>query len=279
MSLGYHVDKATKQKIVNGESVNLGSLLVRDPTKTQSSTLSVDAQGRLVGHPKQTHKIPSADNWTDAFLIFASIYLEAHPNKKQQMLKNMQDICLGADKANGWVTYDEQYCLKMALNPSNNWGTIDSELWLVYMNPNSVATQQSKQQVSTYFKCYDYNYRAVCQRIQCPYLHPCLKCNNWHPVIHCSDTQPSENQYIANAQRPFRTHMPAPNVNQNSFQSFAARQPRLQNKKCSPIRVNSISNHLSRYPDRLAAIALSEGLTKGFKLKYSGPRLPVYTKN
>lgn len=47
----------------------------------------------------------------------------------------------------------------------------------------------------------------------------------------------------------------------------------------SPIRVNSISNHLSRYPDRLAALALSEGLTKGFKLKYLGPRVPVYNKN
>lgn len=47
LSLGYHVDKATKQKIVNEEYVNLGSLLVRYPTKTQSSTLSVDAQASL----------------------------------------------------------------------------------------------------------------------------------------------------------------------------------------------------------------------------------------
>lgn len=101
LSLGYHVDRATKQKIVNGEYVNLGSLLVRDPTKTQSSTLSVDAQGQLVAHPKQTHKISSVDNWTDAFLIFSSIYLEAHPNKTQQMLKYMHDIRLGAEKANG----------------------------------------------------------------------------------------------------------------------------------------------------------------------------------
>lgn len=203
---------------------------MRDPTKTQSSTLSVDAKGQLVAHPMQTHKISSLDNWTDSFLIFASIYLEAHPNKTQQMLKYMNDIRLGAEKANWWVTYDEQYCLRMALNPSSNWGTIDSELKLVYINPNSVATQQSKQQVSTLFKCYDYNYRAVCQRIQCSYLHRCLKCNNWHPVIHCSGTQSSVNQYIANAQRPFRTNMPAPNVNQNSFQSFAARQLRPQNR-------------------------------------------------
>lgn len=89
------------------------SLLVRDPTKTQSSTLSVDSQGQLVVHPKQTNTISSVDNWTDAFLIFASIYLQAHPNKTQQMLKYMHDIRLGAEKAIGWVTYDEQYRLRI----------------------------------------------------------------------------------------------------------------------------------------------------------------------
>uniref|UniRef100_A0A8W8IEF0 Uncharacterized protein n=1 Tax=Magallana gigas TaxID=29159 RepID=A0A8W8IEF0_MAGGI len=68
-SQGNHVDKPTKQNTVIGEYVNLGLLLVRDPTKTLSSTLSVNAQDQLVVHPKQTHKISSAHEWTDAFLI------------------------------------------------------------------------------------------------------------------------------------------------------------------------------------------------------------------
>ena len=47
----------------------------------------------------------------------------------------------------------------------------------------------------------------------------------------------------------------------------------------SPIQANSIRSHLSRYPDRLSALALGEGLLKGFRLMYSGPRLPGNSKN
>ena len=79
LSLGYHVDKATRHKIVSGEYVHLGALLVRDPTNSQASTLSLDTQGQLVAQPKTVAKIASIDNWTEAFIIFASIYLEAHP--------------------------------------------------------------------------------------------------------------------------------------------------------------------------------------------------------
>ena len=52
------------------EFVHHGALLVRDPTKTQASTLSLDTQGQLVALPKSVAKISTIDNWTDAFLIF-----------------------------------------------------------------------------------------------------------------------------------------------------------------------------------------------------------------
>ena len=118
LSHGYHVDKATRQKIVSGENVHLGALLVRDPTMTQASTLSLDTQGQLVAQPKSVRKIASIDNWTEAFLIFASIYLEAHPDKTQQILKYMNDIRLGAETSKT----DEQYRLKLSISPFNNWG-------------------------------------------------------------------------------------------------------------------------------------------------------------
>lgn len=44
VDLGYHVDNATKQKIVNGEYINLATLLVRDANRLlQLSTLSMDS--------------------------------------------------------------------------------------------------------------------------------------------------------------------------------------------------------------------------------------------
>ena len=77
----------------------------------------------------------------------------------------MHDIRLGADTSKGWVVYDEQYSLKMSINPFNNWGFIDSEFWLVYMTvtPNPAAVQSKPQTLLTQLRCYDYNYRAACK--------------------------------------------------------------------------------------------------------------------
>lgn len=57
-------------------------------------------------------------------------------------------------------------------------------------------------------KCFEFKYRAICQGPQCPYLHRWLKCNKWHPVIHCVSTQPYSKYILPIAQRPFRVNMP-----------------------------------------------------------------------
>lgn len=52
--------------------------------------------GELVQQQKQYHKITSIENWTDAFIVYMSIYCEAHPDKFQNILKYMNTIRLGA---------------------------------------------------------------------------------------------------------------------------------------------------------------------------------------
>lgn len=187
VDLGYHVDNATKQKIVNGEYINLATLLVRDANRLQLSTLSMDSQGQIIAQPKHNHRLTTIEKWTDAFIIYACIYLTAHPSKTHQLFKYMHDVRLGAEKSQGWVTYDEQYRLRMAINPSNNWGVIDSELWLVYMTPG--IQSNTNRPSSSPNKCFDFNYRDSCNRIHCAYLHQCIRCNNKHPLIRCMDTQ------------------------------------------------------------------------------------------
>lgn len=181
VDLGYHVDNATKQKIVNGEYINLATLLVRDANRLQLSTLSMDSQGQIIAQPKHNHRLATIEKWADAFIIYACIYLTAHPSKTHQLFKYMHDVRLGAEKSQGWVTYDEQYRLRMAINPSNNWGVIDSELWLVYMTPG-IQSNTNRPSISPN-KCFDFNYRDSCNRIHC------IRCNNKHPLIRCMDTQ------------------------------------------------------------------------------------------
>ena len=94
--LSRHVDNSIKHKIVNGEYVNLASLLVRHPGNDQvTSVLSLDQNGQIISQPKQPNKISTIERWTDAFLIFTSIYAAAHPSRTQELLKYMHDVRLG----------------------------------------------------------------------------------------------------------------------------------------------------------------------------------------
>ena len=63
---------------------------------------------------------------------FSSIYLNAHPNSAQGLLKYMLNIKLGASRSKdlGWRDYDQQFRMKKERNPSLFWGDIDMELWV-----------------------------------------------------------------------------------------------------------------------------------------------------
>ncbi|XP_062618517.1 uncharacterized protein LOC134280106 [Saccostrea cucullata] len=234
-SLGYHVDNSTKQKIANGEYVNFANLLVRDPSKFQLSALTMNAQGHIIAQPKNANKITSIEKWTDAFLIFSSIFLAAHPSKTQQLLKYLHDVRLGAEKSQGWVTYDEQFRLRMALNPNGNWGVIDNELWLVYM---SLSVAVNSQRTSTYYKCFDYNYKGKCTRLQCTYAHRCTKCSEMHPALLCVNAQATPAPNVPNINRTFRSNTSAGQQPQfqTPYQFYARRQTGPQARHLGPGR-------------------------------------------
>lgn len=68
----------------------------------------------------------------------------------------------------------------MSINPSQDWGVLDSELWLLYMTPTieKVPTPQHE--------CYKFNNKGIRNKIQCAYAHRCLKCNKLFPAIRCT---------------------------------------------------------------------------------------------
>jgi len=78
-NLGVHVTKQLREKIINGEYIDLGFLLEKSSTE-QANMLEVNASGQLVVKQKVGKIITDISNWIDAFLIFTSIYIYAHPN-------------------------------------------------------------------------------------------------------------------------------------------------------------------------------------------------------
>ena len=93
-----------------------------------------------------------------------------------------------------WVlnhNYDEQFRIKKAKNPSMDWGNVDNELWLLHMyqTPSRSNNTSIDKQPSAVGKCFDYNFKAYCQRRRCTYLHRCAKCDGPHPSVKCFSKQ------------------------------------------------------------------------------------------
>jgi len=138
--LSRNVPVNLKQKIIAGEYIDLALLLINSQASGSDKHTVIVSQGELLIETKQQHKkIVNIETWTDAFLIFTSIYCTAHSLKFQDLLKYIHCIRLGSKRCSGgWKAYDEQFRGRMAQDASSSWAVVDPELWLIYMqNPPS----------------------------------------------------------------------------------------------------------------------------------------------
>ena len=80
--LAAHISQSLRQQIGRGEYVNLTLLLkgsVELADFCSGIFLRLSADGHIESRPKECKdKIKSIDNWTDDFLIYASIYLRTY---------------------------------------------------------------------------------------------------------------------------------------------------------------------------------------------------------
>ena len=180
MELGLTIPLNLRQKIVNGEYVELGLLL--DKTGKEESVKKLACiDGQVIVQPKQNTRINDIQQWTDAMLVYTSIYSAAHPESNQGLLKYIHNVRLGARRfgGSGWMNYDTQFRLKKAQDPTASWSLVDHELWLLYMNTPSLQTPSLGR------KCYDFN-KGWCNRSPCSYLHKCLRCAGNHQLLRCT---------------------------------------------------------------------------------------------
>ncbi|CAC5385070.1 unnamed protein product [Mytilus coruscus] len=100
--LGNNISSNIRQKILNGEYIDLGCVLSNPvPIDDNSNTLIIK-DGVLQSKPKaSTVKINNISQWTDAFLIFIDIYLLSHLGEARGLLKYMSNIRLGASRVPG----------------------------------------------------------------------------------------------------------------------------------------------------------------------------------
>lgn len=202
--LTVNVSSIIKEKIHKGEYIDLAVLLADNQSINDLDQSLVIQNGQLVMKTKQhTQKIYTIETWTNAFIVYISIYIEVHPGQIQHLLKYMSMIRLGASRTTGigWKVYDEQFRLRKSVNPNISWSSVDQELWLIYLHNTKpsytqfgVADQTSTVRPNTY-KCYAFNYNGACHKMTCTFKHACTYCNGGHPVINCA-IKPTQSQQV-----------------------------------------------------------------------------------
>ena len=96
----------------------------------------VNATGQIVlNQSKPQRQITTIGAWTNAFLVFTAIYLRAHPNRTQELLKYGHIIRMASTRFQGWGwrTYDRHFRLRQKSHPHNSWAVIDGELWTLFV--------------------------------------------------------------------------------------------------------------------------------------------------
>lgn len=189
--LAAHVPNQLKQKIWGHTYINISLLLKGNAELSDifsGGLLHVGDDGKIEAKPRQTKdKIASIEQWSDAFLIFSSIYLTKFPTKLQEILKYMATIRDAASKFPNfaWRLYDEQFRIRQALQVSN-WGKINSDLWLRIM-PSTASHSATLQTPSTnpVGTCRYFN-KGSCSFTRCRYRHACDLCDSsQHGMVRC----------------------------------------------------------------------------------------------
>lgn len=186
-----HVPPALKQQIARGEYVNLalllkGSIELSD-IYDKGSTLRLSADGKIETQARPCKdKIYTIEKWTDAFIVYASIYTASNLNKIYEIFHYMWVIreCAARQGDLAWREYDEQFRLRQALKPSS-WARINNDLWwrCVQTRPNSpfpVDNTRAPRAPS----CNQFN-EGRCNWPMCKFPHICSKCSAFHAAVNC----------------------------------------------------------------------------------------------
>lgn len=203
--LSSNVSNSLKSKIISSSYIDI-SLLLDNTSLTESSEKRIffNDKGELVTREvvRPSIKIQSISRWTDAFLVYASIYASAHPESFQGLLKYLHDIRLGASRCGegdlGWKKYDEQFRLRRSIDPTKQWSKVDYELWLMFMTSSPQSKVTLSPNSPAFNKCYNFNFKGICDRPSCQYMHKCIRCSGAHPQYQC----PLSNHVFKATNRP-----------------------------------------------------------------------------
>lgn len=207
--LGATVSAKLKLKIWNNEFVELKSLL---PNSNEEPLSIMVKAGKIELQQASSNKNPiTIHQWTDAFLIFISIYLQKFPQEASNLLKYMYTI-REINKLHGeqaWRNYDETF-RKIRETSLLPWERVVPELRLkaASMGFRSAPKSQGnfgKRQPFRVRHCFAYNRGQKCGSHPCRFSHTCQDCNGSHPRLQCTNVRFNSTPSIRGENGPSNT--------------------------------------------------------------------------
>ncbi|XP_077778976.1 uncharacterized protein LOC144326298 [Podarcis muralis] len=194
--LGNHLSQKKRNKILNGDYVDIFTLL--PPAKLTGKGEKRRSYG------KRRYRTPKAErtfeNWLDGYQVFMGVVCAAYPRRSMDLVAYLAHVRRAYSLAgeNAALTYDENFRRNASLLPSTRWDLTDPNYWGEDVNPyiekkNLDPAKNGKADPKRRRLCWEFN-RGACSRPFCKYTHECERCWGNHPASSC----------FKNKQQPFR---------------------------------------------------------------------------
>ena len=145
-ALGSTISRALQVKIWNSEYVEMGALLKNTTVSESNAPMVLALSGSTFQLQPQRNvpRITSIEQWTSAFLVYASVFVEKHLARASEMFKYMDIVRTAARFGGyGWRAYDVQFRLRQEREPTRSWAVVDMELWLMTAAAHYVPSPSS----------------------------------------------------------------------------------------------------------------------------------------
>ncbi|CAI5799442.1 finger 703-like [Podarcis lilfordi] len=194
--LGNHLSQKKRNKILNGDYVDMFTLL--PPAKLLGKGEKRRSSGK--GRYRTPRAERTFENWLDGYQVFMGVVCAAYPRRSMDLVAYLAHVRRAHSLAgeHAALTYDENFRRNASLLPTTRWDLTDPNYWGEDVNPyiekkNPGSTKAGKTEAKRRRLCWEFN-RGVCSRPSCKYLHECDRCWGSHPASSC----------FKNKQQPFR---------------------------------------------------------------------------
>lgn len=209
LPLGSELSDKAKSKIKNREYINLYTLISPEEPNAPFSISSPDGPEIILRANQPKRAIQNIEQWTNAMLVYAAVYIEGHPSELNAILTYINFVRSMARKTQGtaWRNYDETFRRVRESTPIP-W---DKPLINQYFEAviSSLQGPFRGSQASTQRRvpagyCYKFH-ESACHRSDCRYKHVCFICSGRHSYRACtSKKQPRP----ANGNGPININAP-----------------------------------------------------------------------